>query len=277
MKDTKKVIISYNNGIESTWEKIKQGVPQGSILGPIFFLIYINDLPKLAPTATKILLYVDDTSIIITTLNLENYEEQINKIFRDINYWFKLNQLVLNYNKTHYLQFNTKNSREYVLKLNYQENYAKSSPHTKFLDLIIDDSLSWKAHIDQMMSKLNTACFVIRLLQAIMSTETLRMVYFAYVHSIMSYRMILGGNQPYSEKIIKIQKSVIRIITNSRMRDSCRELFQRLEILPLYSKYIFSLSIFAIKNKYLYCIIQTIRSTVSTQDLKPIYIHLQLI
>jgi len=84
-----KVIISYNNGIESTWEKIKQGVPQGSILGPIFFLIYINDLPRLAPIGTKILLYADDTSIIVTSPNLENCEKQINKIFRDINYWFK--------------------------------------------------------------------------------------------------------------------------------------------------------------------------------------------
>jgi len=55
--------------------------------------------------------------------------------------------------------------------------------------------------------------------------------------------------QPYSEKIFKIQKRVIRIITNSRMRDSCRELFQRLEILPLYSQYIFSLSIFVIKKQ----------------------------
>ena len=99
--------------------------------------------------------------LVVTSTNLENYEKQINKIFRDINYWFKLNQLVLNYNKTHYLQLNTKNSREYVLKLNYQGNYVKSSPHTKFLGLIIDDSLLWKAHIDQMMSKLNTACFVI--------------------------------------------------------------------------------------------------------------------
>ena len=118
-------------------EKIKQGIPQGSILGPIFFLIYINDLPKLAPIGTKILLYADDTSIRVTSPNLENYEKQINKIFMDINYWFKLNQLVLNYYKTHYLQFNTKNSREYILKLNYQGNYVKSSPHTKFLGLII--------------------------------------------------------------------------------------------------------------------------------------------
>jgi len=119
---------------------------------------------------------------------------------------------------------------------------------------------------------LNTACFVIRSLQAIMSTETLRMVYFAYVHSLMIYGIFFWGNQPYSEKIFKIQKKVIRITTNSRMRLSCRELFQRLEILPLYSQYIFSLSIFVIKTNIY--ITQIIRSTVSTEDLKPIYIHL---
>jgi hypothetical protein len=85
-----------------------------------------------------------------------------------------------------------------------------------------------------------------------MSPETLRMVYFAYIHSVMSYGIIVGGNQPYSEKIFKIQKRVIRIITNSRMRDSCRELFKKLEILPLYSQYIFSISIFVIKNKHLF-------------------------
>jgi len=62
-----KVILSHNNSIESTWEKVKQGVAQGSILGSIFFLTYINDLPKLATIGTKILLYADDTSIIVTS------------------------------------------------------------------------------------------------------------------------------------------------------------------------------------------------------------------
>jgi hypothetical protein len=106
--------------------------------------------------------------------------------------------------------------------------------------------------IQRRMFGLNTACFVIRTIQAITSTETLRMVYFAYVHSIMRYGIIFWGNQPHSDKIFKIQKRLIRIITNSRTRDSCRELFKSLEILPLYSQYIFSLSIFVIKNKHLF-------------------------
>jgi len=121
-----------------------------------------------------------------------------------------------------------------------------------FLGLTIDNSLSWKAHIDQMVSKLNTACFVILTIQAIMSLETLRMVYFAYIHSIISYGIILGGNQTYSDKIFKIQKRVIRIITSSRSRDSCRELFKNLLILPLYSQYIYSISLYVVKNKHLF-------------------------
>jgi len=78
------------------------------------------------------------------------------------------------------------------------------------------------------------------------------MVYFAHVHSIMSYGIIFGGNQLHSENIFKIQKKMIRIITNSRARDSCRELFKKLEILPLYSQYIFPHSIFVVKNEDLF-------------------------
>jgi len=221
-------------------------------IGTLFFLIYINDLPKLASPETKIFLYADDTSIIVTSPNLENFETKINKVFGDINKWFQENQLILNYNKTLYLQFTNKNSWDCKLTPYYQGNIVKSTKNAKFLGLTIDDCLSWKDHIDQMVPKLNKACFAIRTIQAIMSPETMRMVYFAYLHSILSYGIIFWGNQSYSDKIFKIQKRAVRIITNSRMRDSCRELFKKLDILPLYSQYIFSISIFVTKNKHLF-------------------------
>ena len=153
-------------------------------------------------TGTKILFYADDT--IVTSPNLENFETKIDNIFGDINNWFKANQLILNYNKTNYLQFNMKNSWDYEVKPNYQGNCIKSSSNTKFLGLTIDDSLSRKAHVDQMMSQLNTACFVIRTIQAIMSLESLRMVYFAYIHSIISYGIIFWGNHHI---VIRFSKS----------------------------------------------------------------------
>ena len=96
------------------------------------------------------------------------------------------------------------------------------------------------------------------------------------VHSIMSYGITFWGNQPYSDKIFKIQKRAIRIFTNSRMRDSYRELFKKLEILPLNSQYILSISMFVIKNKHLFHTNNQIHSILTrfTTNLHPPTAHL---
>jgi len=85
-----------------------------------------------------------------------------------------------------------------------------------------------------------------------MSLEVLRTIYFSYAHSAISYGIIFWGNSRFSTNIFKVQKRIIRIITNTGRRDSCRLLFKQLQILPLPSQYIFSLVVFVDKNRELF-------------------------
>jgi hypothetical protein len=112
-----------------------------------------------------------------------------------------------------------------------------------------DNNLSWHCHIDHIIPKLNKASYVIRSLKPLLSFESLKMVYFSTVHSILSYGIIFWGISAYSKIIFKIKKRIIRIIMNSDNRISCRNLFKKLHILPLQSQYIFSLLTFVVKNK----------------------------
>jgi hypothetical protein len=96
-------ITESNNS--SKWETIKCGVPQSLILGPLLFLLYINDLPKIINKNNNMVLYADDTSIIITDTNNLNFETNLNQTLKDINIWLNDNLLTLNFNKTQYLEF----------------------------------------------------------------------------------------------------------------------------------------------------------------------------
>jgi hypothetical protein len=116
---------------------------------------------------------------------------------------------------------------------------------------VVDDTLTWNNHTGQLISRLNSACYAIRAVNAMLSRKALRMLYFSYVHSIISYRIILGGNTPNRIKIFRIQK-VLRIMGKAKKMGSCRELFTTMEILPLYSQYIFSLLMYMVNNKHLF-------------------------
>jgi hypothetical protein len=99
---------SSNTTTFSEWGKIKHGVPQGSIIGPLFFLIYINDLPNIIADPSKPILFVVDTSIIITNPSPSKFKEDINNIIDNINDWFRCNSLSSNFDKTYILQFRPK-------------------------------------------------------------------------------------------------------------------------------------------------------------------------
>ena len=102
--------------------------------------------------------------------------------------------LFLNVNKTNYLQFQTKNTQKLDLNITLMNNQITNSKNTKFLGLNIDETLSWKSHINQISLRLSSACYAIKVITPLMSEDTLKMIYYSYVHSIITYGKIFGGN-----------------------------------------------------------------------------------
>jgi hypothetical protein len=115
--------------------------------------------------------------------------------------------------------------------------------------MIIENTLSWKAHSDQLTPKLYTACYAIRTVKPIMCQENLKSLYYPHFRSLITYGKIFWGNYSHSIHILRFQKRVIIIITGSRPTDSYRQLFKKLEILSLISQYILFLLSFIVKVK----------------------------
>jgi hypothetical protein len=109
----------------------------------------------------------------------------------------------------------TKNSHEIGMQISYENKQITNIRNTKFLGLMIESSLSWKNHIYELISELNKECHAFRSVKLLMSSEVLRMIYFAYVHSIISYGMVFWRNYSHSKIIFKIQKRIISVIMNS--------------------------------------------------------------
>jgi hypothetical protein len=98
----------------SAWEKITDGVPQGLVLGPLLFLIYVNDLSKTVNDKTVPILFADDTSIIVKSSNSRDFQTNMVTAFNSVNKWFKVNLLSINVDKAHYIQFKTKTSLQSI-------------------------------------------------------------------------------------------------------------------------------------------------------------------
>jgi hypothetical protein len=224
----------------SAWEKIMDGVPQGSVLGPLLFLIYFNDLPTTINDKTAPILFADDTSIIVKSSNSKDFQTNMVTAFNCVNKWFKVNLLSINVDKTHYIQFKAKNKPILDINIICNDNLITTVPKIKFLGTYIHDSINWSCHIEYIIPKLSSACYIMRSIKPFMSCSTLNTVYYSYFNAIISYDLPFWGNSPPSKKLFRMQKRIIRIMIGCKNRVSCRSLFRRLEILPFVSQYILS-------------------------------------
>ena len=166
-----------SNNLKSSYASIKQGIPQGSILGPLLFTLYINDLPSIFNPA-HVVFYADDSSIFFSHKDLMTLVQIINDKLFNLGKWLYYNRLHLNVNKCHYFLFH---SRKPVVNFNimFGQTVLERINSTKFLCLYVDDCLSWNVHTAYLCRKLSRSVGIISLLRHYVNQEILLSIYYA--------------------------------------------------------------------------------------------------
>ena len=222
------------NGHHSVIRHITCGVPQGSVLGPLLFLIYMNDLPTCL-TYTQAVLFADDTTIYTSSDNIIDLYHNINVDLSNLVDWFRSNKLALNTTKTNFMLFTNSNNIPANQFIKIDTDIIERRNCCKFLGLMIDHKLTWSEHISYTKSKISRSLYAMNRLKHMIGKQYLKTLYDSLVHSYLSYGVILwGGTYSTHLNAIRVsQKKALRCIYNSKYNTHTHPLFQDSKILNL--------------------------------------------
>ena len=226
------------NGIRSSTKNILTGVPQGSILGPLLFLIYINDIKNIT-TIFKIMSYADDTTLLGSQNSIkeqlrdgQTFSDFINEELQSINNWLIVNKLSLNVSKTKLMVFHKAGKIFESLSLSINNVTLDTVDKFIFLGLTIDKELNWKAHLHKTALKISRTVGILNRLKKSLPAKILLTIYNSLILPHLNYCLLCWGSAN-TKRFLKLQKRAVRTIIDACYNQHCDPIFKNLSILKV--------------------------------------------
>jgi hypothetical protein len=226
--------VEINKNVSSL-QTITCGVPQGSILGPLLFIIYINDITQVS-SLMKFILFADDTNLLLSDCNLANLISKANIEINKISNWLKINKLSLNIKKTHYILFHFRQRKiPQNLKIIIDNCEVARATFTKFLGVILHENLTWANHVSTLSNKIHKSIGILKALQSKLPTTSLHMLYNTLIFPYLQYCNITWASEYTTliQGLFVLQKKAIRIVCKKPWDAHTQPLFKFLHTLKL--------------------------------------------